>query len=44
MTLHHKAYSGLDGPRRIYGLEEPRKVGKSLDKAIKEYVNCITTL
>ena len=28
-------------PRRVYSLEKSRKVGKSLDDDIKEYVNHI---
>jgi len=30
-------------PRRVYGLEEARKVRKSLDNDVKKYVNYIAT-
>ena len=36
MTLHHR-------PRVVYGLEESREAGKSLDDDIKEHVNYIAT-
>jgi len=35
--------SGLKGPKKVYSLEESKKVRKSLDDDVKKYVNHIAT-